>query len=671
MTAEGRADRMGEGVKLDALHLDYETGSFADLTKCGLSRYARDASTFVRIVAYRLPGEAFTRVVDEVTAGGPLTRERLPADLVAALEDPSIPKWAHNAAFEIAITRHVLGIDTPLDAWRCTMIHAHSLALPASLAELGETLGLAEDQQKLADGKKLVRLFCIPAKKTGALGSPAERPEEWSRFIDYCVRDVDAEVEVSRKLARWPVPEIEWRRWHLDQRINDRGLPIDLDLVRGALDIDENVRADLVARMREITGVENPNSRAQLIAWLGTHGVDTPTLTKQSVRDLLGLPQEDVVAELLRARLDLAKSSNTKYLAVERACDHDRRLRGCLQFMGASRTWRWAGRILQPQNLPQGNIEPALMPGAIDLVTRRDVESLDAIFGQPSGVLSSLIRATIRAPEGKMLVAADYASIESIVLAWVADCERLLDVFRSGRDVYRDFATALYRIEYDAVTKAQRKFSKPATLGCGYLLGARGLVAYADAMGVPMSEPEAKRCVATFRDTYHEIPALWQRLDEAARECIATGKPTSAGKIAFEWSRPFLRMILPSGRAISYLRPSIIKVENEWGPPRSTIAYQGKDRTGAWGLVYTHPGKLTENAVQALARDLLAGGLEQSEAAGVPVILHVHDEIVGEVDAGDTGALARLQSALAAPPAWAPDMPLKTSGFASAFYRKD
>jgi DNA polymerase len=310
------------------------------------------------------------------------------------------------------------------------------------------------------------------------------------------------------------------------------------------------------------------------------------------------------------------------------------------------------------------------MPGAIDLVKRRDVESLDAIFGQPSGVLSSLIRAVIRAPEGKILVAADYASIESIVLAWVADCERLLDVFRSGLDVYKDFATALYRIDYADIDKAQRKFAKPATLGCGYLLGAKGLVAYAEAMGVPMTEPEAKRCVDTFRETYHEIPALWRRLDEAARACIATGKPTSAGKIGFEWDRPFLRMSLPSGRAISYLRPSIITQDTVWGP-RKTIAYQGKDRTGAWGTVYTHPGKLTENAVQALARDLLAGGLEQAEAAGVPVILHVHDEIVGEVYATDTGALARLQRALAAPPAWAPDMPLKSAGFSSPFYRKD
>jgi DNA polymerase len=314
--------------------------------------------------------------------------------------------------------------------------------------------------------------------------------------------------------------------------------------------------------------------------------------------------------------------------------------------------------------------DPALMQGAIDLVTARDVGSLDAIFGQPSTILSSLIRAVIRAPEGKTLVAADYASIESIVLAWLAGCSRLLDVFRTGRDVYKDFATALYRIEYADVTKAQRKFAKPATLGCGYMLGAKGLVAYAETMGVPMTLEQAKQCVDTFRASYFEIPILWNALDEAARACIRTGETTVAGKIRFEWSRPFLRMVLPSGRAISYLRPRIVTRETDWGP-KSTVAYDGKDATGAWGPVYTHPGKFAEQSTQALARDLLAGGLDQAEAAGVPVILHVHDEIVGEVDATDTGALDRLQAALAAPPAWAPDMPLKTAGFASTFYRKD
>lgn len=961
----GVADNKGFLVRLDAVHIDVETSSEVDLPKAGLSRYARHPSTRVRVIAYRLPGEAITRTFDERDTRGPLTRENLPSDLVSALEDPRVETWAHNCSFERALFRHALGVEIPLESARCTMVWAHSLALPANLGDLGAVMMLSEDQQKLADGKRLIRLFCSPQKATktkpGGWMGPETHPEEWQAFVDYCARDVDAEVEISRRLARWPMPEIEWSRWHLDQRINERGLPIDLELVRGALDVDETIRADLERRMRETTGVANPNSRAQLLAWLGAQGVDTATLTKQSVRDLLALPQEDAVASMLRSRLDLAKSSTTKYAAVERAVDTDGRLRGTLQFMGASRTGRWAGRTLQPQNLPQGVIDdPALMQGAIDLVKARDVGSLDAIFGQPSTILSSLIRAVIRAPEGKTLVAADYASIESIVLAWLAGCSRLLDVFRTGRDVYKDFATALYRIEYADVTKAQRKFAKPATLGCGYMLGAKGLVAYAEAMGVPMTLEQAKQCVDTFRASYFEIPILWNALDEAARACIRTGETTVAGKIRFEWSRPFLRMVLPSGRAISYLRPRIVTRETDWGP-KSTVAYDGKDATGAWGAVFTHPGKFCiaagtrvitargvvpiecvlpndavwdgvewvptagavcngvrsvivahgvemtpdhfvltvegwrnasestrlsrascrlpngvdlrrpraegggvghplrlrhredhrgervvevgeagrpavlrlrtrphgqsetsdardveasslrglvvdaramraalasrvgalrrawhiglralanelrdvlarygaivsrgvdarqsgqqrgiqrgelsvggpadsgaqpagespdrltgglggdrrafvdavlpvqpgatprpvfdlvdcgprhrfvvldsndeplivhncEQSTQALARDLLAGGIEAAEAADVPVILHVHDEIAGEVDAADTTALPRLQAALATPPSWAPDMPLKTAGFVSPFYRKD
>jgi DNA polymerase len=656
-------------VKLDAVHVDVETASRVDLPKAGLSRYARDPSTFVRVIAYRLPGEAFTRSFDETVAGGPLTRDNLPRDLVEALRDPAIPKWAHNCVFERTLLRHACGIEIPLESTRCTMVHAYSLALPGALGDLGAVLGLSEDQAKLADGKKLIRLFCLP-RKDGGFNGPDTHPDEWEQFVAYCARDVDAEVEISRRLARFEMPEVEWHRWHLDQRINARGLPIDVDLVRAALDVDEEVRATLSSRMREITGVENPNSRAQLLAWLGTQGVETESLTKQAVRDLLTETQSDPVVELLRSRLALAKSSTTKYAAIERAVDADDRLRNTLAFMGASRTWRWAGRILQPQNLPQGNIEPDVMPGAIELVKARDVSSIDAIFGDPSTVLSSLIRASIRAPEGRVLVAADYASIESIVLAWLAGCARLLDVFRGGLDVYKDFATELYGIPYAEVTKAQRKFAKPPTLGCGYMLGGPGLVAYADAMGVPMELPQAKQAVGVFRDTYHEIPALWDALDVAARACIRTSEPQRAGRVTFDYVRPFLRMHLPSGRAISYLRPRIETRETEWGP-RATITYQGKDRTGAWGKVYTHPGKLTENAVQALARDLLVHGIERAEDAGLRVILHVHDEVIVEADEDDADALPRLQSALAAPPAWALDMPLKTAGFVSRFYRKD
>ncbi len=461
----------------------------------------------------------------------------------------------------------------------------------------------------------------------------------------------------------------EWQAWRLDQRINRAGLPIDRGLVLGAITIDAEHRRRLIERACDLTGLDNPNSRDQLLEWLNGEDIEVDALRKADVAKLQGGELTDVVREVLTIRAELAKSSVKKYHALVEATGDDGRLRGCFQFNGAARTGRWAGRLFQPQNLPRGTLSADEVGAARDVIALGDYDFAAGLYPSVSDTLVSCIRSVIAAPEGKKLVVADFSSIETVVTAWAAECNSLLDVFRTGSDAYKQFAARLFNIDYAKVTKAQRQYTKPIVLGCCYMLGARGLVAYAEGYGVAMTEDEAKRAVATYRDQYPEIVRLWHELANAASLAIEhPGKAYKARKFVFKIEGDFLLLKLPSGRKLAYYKPAI----NPDGRYGAEITYMGNDGAHRWDRIGTHPGKITENLIQAIARDLLVAAMFNAAAdPGLEIVGHVHDEIICLADEDDDTALDRLLGYMRAMPEWAGDAPIGAAGWQGAFYRKD
>jgi DNA polymerase len=462
--------------------------------------------------------------------------------------------------------------------------------------------------------------------------------------------------------------EREWQAWHLDAEINRRGLPIDLDLVQAAIAIDTENRGRLMARAMELMGIENPNSRDQFLDWLRGEEVDVDTLRKADVASLRAGDLEPHVREALEIRSELSKSSTKKYYALADATGSDGRLRGCFQFNGAARTGRWAGRLFQPQNLPRGTIKPDFIGTARASVKTGDFDLLDTLYESVSDVLVSCVRTAIAAPPRKALVVADYASIETVMIAWAAECPTLLDVFRSGRDAYKDMAARLFKIPYDRVSKEQRNYAKPIVLGCGYMLGAKGMIAYAQGYGVEMTEADAQAAVAAYRDGYPEVAQFWRLLDAAARRAIENpGKIYKAGRFRFKVEADFLLLRLPSERKLAYYKPEI----NPGGRYGPEITYMGRDYGNTWDRINTHPGKICENVIQAVARDLLVDGLfHASGDIALEIVGHVHDEILALADADDEGALDRLMDAMRRMPAWAADAPVGAAGWIGQFYCK-
>lgn len=460
----------------------------------------------------------------------------------------------------------------------------------------------------------------------------------------------------------------EWQAWQLDAEINRRGLPIDLDLVRAAIAIDTEHREQLTGRAMELMGIANPNSRDQFLDWLRGEEVDIDTLRKADVAALRAGELEPHVREALEIRADLSKSSTRKYHALADATGDDGRLRGCFQFNGAARTGRWAGRLFQPQNLPRGSIKPEYLGTARAAIKTADHDLLAAMYGSVSNVLVSCVRTAIAAPSGQMLVVSDYASIETVMIAWSAECPALLDVFRTGRDAYKDMAARLFRIPYDQVSKEQRNYAKPIVLGCGYMLGARGMIAYAKGYGVEMTEADAESAVAAYREGYPEVVHFWRLLDAAARRAIENpGKVYKAGRFRFKVEGDFLFLRLPSERKLAYYQPAI-NPDGRYGPE---ITYMGRDFGNAWDRIATHPGKICENIIQAIARDLLVEGLFQANRdPALEIVGHVHDEILALADEDDEGALDRLMAAMRRMPAWAEDAPVCAAGWTGPFYCK-
>lgn len=689
------------------LSLDFESYSKVDLKKVGTSRYARDPSTEVLMLAYAL-GKG------PVQIWVPAEGETMPDSLYEMLCDPGVVKSAWNSTFERNIFAHVLGIDIPIEQWRDPMVTAHSLALPGQLDKAGKAIKLPEKYAKDSRGTALITLFSKPRKPTK--NKPWTRathetdPQAWEQFKAYNRQDVEAERAIYQRIKRWDMPAHEWRLWELDQRINDAGIPINRPMAENATRIFESVVTDRHERMREITGVDNPNSPQQLLPWLENTGqYPFEDLKKGHVERAVAMLYERIeegghdgadidelgpIIEVLELRLEASRSSVKKYAALTRATDDDGVLRYTLQYAGAGRTWRWGGRIYQPQNLPRPEKEFENNVEALaDDIEKLDPESFELLYPKPVDALASGIRPAAQAPEGSLFIDADLNAIENRVLGWVARCDTILDVFRDGRCPYLDFGTRMYRqsyerlwAEYKSGNKEKRTMSKPAVLGCGYMLSAGfekenkktgemeavGLLGYARGMGIEMTQAQCEHAVTTFRETYHEVKTFWGDIDKAVRRCIVTGKPQRLHMLTFDRSGPFLRIGLPSGRFLHYCRPRIKPKKMPWGDIRDSIFYEGLNDQKQWVLLDTHPGKLTENVVQAIARDLLGHGMTLADAEGLDTRIHVHDQIVALApqDRADE-QLEVLQECMSVRPDWAPDLPLKADGFTSRVFKKD
>ena len=641
------------------LGIDIETFSDVDLIKCGVYAYADSPAFEVLLFAYCFDGGE-TRVID--LAQG----EVLPEEVAEAVFDGSVVKTAFNANFERTCLSKYFGRYLPPDSWHCSAVQAAVLALPRSLEDVGAVLGL--DERKMKEGKELIRYFCVPCKPTKANGGrrrnlPCHAPEKWEVFKSYCVRDVDVEKAIRRKLGKFPIPEREMDVYRLDQRINDRGVLVDMGLVRQAVRCERLHKEVVTGRAYELTGLENPNSVAQLKGWLGENGVEAESLSKKVVAEMIeGADGE--VEELLRLRLLMAKTSVKKYEAMERSVCSDGRVHGLLQFYGANRTGRWAGRLVQVQNLPQNHLPDLEL--ARRLVREGRFEDVELFYGSTPEVLSELIRTAFVPEEGCRFVVADFSAIEARVLAWLAGETWRLEVFSSHGKIYEASAAAMFHVPVEEVTKGSplRQKGKIAELGLGYG-GAAGALISMGALDMGLSEEELPSLVAVWRRANPHITQFWWDVDKAAVEAVVKRTRTRAGRIAFEYRSGILFVMLPSGRRLAYVKPRM--GVNRFG--REGLTYEGILENKKWGRIETYGPKLVENIVQGTARDLLAEAMLRVEKKGYPIVMHCHDEIIAEVPER-TGSVEEMCEMMAVCPSWAEGLPLRADGYECGFYQK-
>lgn len=685
------------------INLDYEVKSEVDLPTYGLDRYSRDPSTKIILCAYSFDDNPKPKLWD-IHDG-----TKFPAEVREALEDPHVIKSAFNAQFERVISKHTGKIRTPYDNWRCSMVRAYLLSFIGTLESVGEQMGLAPDRVKNKDGLKLIRTFCVPQKTTKnqryRWRDALTDPELWERFRQYCVQDVIAEMAVERRAMPFYIPDDEWKLYELDQKINDRGIPMDMQFVENAIWMAERRKKELLQQLNEITGLRNSNSASQMLPWLKERGYPFDDLQKDTVKKVLKessdlLPQEAIDA--LNIRRQATRTSVAKYSTIKKLVGEDGRLRFMFQFAGASRTARWAGRKVQVHNLPR---TPKLIEEhwKLDYTTKLihdgDYEMLGLMVGEHMDALVGCLRSAIRAPEGQTLRVSDLASIETCVIAWLAGCERLLKVIRSGKDPYKDFAIILYKgvfadfgtPEYEAayasVTKQERGDAKPAVLGAGYRLGGgklkggkrTGLWGYAESMGVELTQAQSIAAVEAYRTGYHEIPQLWYDIERCIERCLATGKPQNLNDLLrFEWQKPFLAVRLPSGRYLYYYKPMVTEVEmisERTQKPyiRKSISYMGQNQdTKKWTRIESHGGKFVENFVQAIARDVLKYGMFAADDEGFNLIGTVHDEDITLHDEDDRQHSDKLLGdCMTRPLNWAPGLPLGFGSWEGTYYKKD
>jgi DNA polymerase len=656
------------------LHLDYETASELNLKKTGAYKYAADHSTRILML-----GWAFD---DEPVSLWEPHKGPIPDRLMEGLRNPEVNKYAYNAAFERLITRHCLGVEVPPEEWRCTMVESYYLGFAGKMDNVLKAIGLTPKDDR---GNRLINVFCTPAPKNHKADwyDHNNKPEEWQEFCEYCVQD----VHVERQLWHWmqQFPEmLEWdrRQWVIDQEINDRGVPMDVDLALSAIEIWDKEKAILTDQLGEVTGLTKV-TRVPFLEWMtNTFGVELLNLTKDYLAAKLkkgDLPPEAQEAVGLWAQKE--GKAVSKYTAVVNGTGEGSRARGMFQYKGASRTDRVGGRLIQLQNLkrPIQGDTPAQISNVVGAIKTTNPLTLRLVYPQfsVSDILGGSIRHVISAEHGKSLAVCDLTSIESVILGWVAMCPEIDRTFRQGRDSYRMFASKYYDIPYEEVTKAQRSFSKPPVLGCGFMLGWKGLIAYAEGYGVDMSQDQAKMAVDTFRGMYPEIPAFWKWIDQAAKYVTQTGMPLEGYRLKIERDDVMLRIWLPSGRALSYYLPEVQRREAPWSTPESVwmidnFTYMGMNDKSQWVRISAHAGGLTENIVQSLAGDILWSGIRNATDRGLPVVLHVHDEIAGEVpDEYAEQWLEVLQECMTRQPHWCRDMWLGADGFITKRYTKD
>ncbi|MBQ9347519.1 MAG: hypothetical protein IJT94_09315, partial [Oscillibacter sp.] len=614
---------------VQTLSVDIETYSDVDLKKAGLYRYVQSPAFEILLIAYGLDGGP-VQVVD-LTAG-----EEVPYELYSALFNPNYSKHAFNAAFEWYCLSKGFCLSEKesvdwLRQWRCTMIHSLYCGYPGSLAETGNALGLNEDQKKMAVGKALIKYFCKPCAATRSNGQrtrnfPQHDPQKWDLFKTYNAQDVRTEMEIERRLSAFPVPPKIQEEWETDQRINLRGVAVDMELVEGARAIDALRREELLAEAQTITKLDNPNSGPQLLHWLESNmGESIPDIRKDTVEELLERDNlESDVRRMLEIRQELNKTSNTKYGTLASSVCEDGRVRGLLQFYGANRTGRWAGRIVQPQNLPRTYIKASMLPLARDLVKRKNKGGLELVFGNVSDSLSQLIRTALVAAPGCMLVDADFSAIEARLIAWLAGEEWVLDVFRTHGKIYEAAAAQMFNVPMEKIKKGNpeyeyRQKGKVATLALGYG-GGPGAMISQGALRMGLSEKELPDIVNHWRTANPHIVQFWSTVDAAAREAVNMGRRIDLwdGRLVFarecDSFNDFLTIQLPSGRKLYYAKPHMRT--DRWGRP--SLGYQGLGKNNRWESIETYGGKLAENITQAVARDCLAFAIENLESAGFP-----------------------------------------------------
>ena len=644
---------------MKSLSIDIETYSAAPLKKCGVYRYCTDSSFEILLFGYSVDGGP-VQVVD-FTAG-----EQLPAEVLSALTDPAVTKWTFNTQFERVCLSRWLGMSVgdylEPDSWRCTMVWAATLGLPLSLEGVGAVLGL--EKQKLKEGKDLVRYFCTPAKDRDGnpyRHRPEDAPEKWERFKAYNLRDVETEMSIQQKLSRFPVPENIWDEYHLDQEINDRGIGVDMELVRQAIGMDACSKEKLTAQMRRLTDLENPNSVQQMKQWLAENGLEMDSLGKKEVAALLKTAPAPL-SEVLLLRQQLAKSSVKKYTAMATAVCPDGRARGMFQFYGANRTGRWAGRIIQLQNLPQNHLPD--LAEARSVVRSGDLAAVEMLYEDVPDTLSQLIRTAFVPQDGRKFIVSDFSAIEARVIAWFAGEQWRQEVFAQGGDIYCASASQMFHVpvEKHGRNAHLRQKGKIAELALGYG-GSVGALKSMGALEMGVPKDELKPLVDAWRASNPRIVQFWWDVDREVKRCVKERCATETHGLRFTYESGFLFITLPSGRRLSYVKPKI--GENRFGG--ESVTYEGVGGTKKWERLESYGPKFVENIVQATARDILMYAMQTLRCCSI--VAHVHDELIIECDR--RVSLSAVCEQMGRTPPWAKGLLLRADGYECDFYKKD
>lgn len=649
------------------LSIDIETYSSVDIRKSGVYAYTEAEDFEILLFAYAYDDEEINTI--DLAFG-----ENLPQSIIEDLTNPKLIKTAFNANFERTCLAKYLNKSMTPEQWRCSAVHALTLGFGASLEGAAKNLNL--QQQKMNEGKALIRYFSMPCKPTKVNGGrrrnlPQNDIEKWKVFKTYCKQDVEVERAVRKKLEKYPVTKKEWELWALDQKINDSGVRIDKVLVHNAIECDKICQSKKVEEASALTGLENPNSQVQLKGWLETNGVKAESLSKEKVRELLKEVEDSKVKRVLKLRQDLSKTSVKKYEAIERAVCKDERVRGLLKFYGANRTGRWSGKLVQTQNLPRNSMDN--LEGARMLLKSGNYEMLEVLFYSVPEVLSQLIRTAFIPASNSRFIVSDFSAIEARVIAWLAGEKWVIDTFKGSGKVYEMAASRMFGVPIEKIVKGNREYSlrqkgKVATLACGYQ-GSTGALIAMGAVKMGLKEEELPGIVAAWRKSNSNIVKLWRKIEDAAIKAVREKKVVKMQYgLEFFGSEEFLFIKLPSGRSLSYVRP---RIEKDFKFNKFKLTYEGIEQgTKAWGRLNTYGGKLTENIVQAIARDCLAYAMMNLDRAGYKIVFHVHDEVILDVPNG-FGSLKKVNEIMGKPISWAKGLPLKADGFETDYYKKD